>query len=535
MTDYTSIFYFLTIILRIGLAAILFNALWQKLPRSKSEPPVVFHWFPFIGSAISYGTDPVKFYRQCRERHGDIFTFVLFGRHMTVYLGVQGNEFILNGKLQDLNAEDIYRPLTRPVFGSDIIYDCPNSKLMEQKKFVKFGLTQKALESYVPLIEREVLDYFAATPALNHGHDGIVDIPSIMAEITIYTAGRSLQGSEVRKKLSGEFAALYHDLDLGFSPINFVMPWAPLPQNRRRDVAHERMRNVYMDIIKERRKRSAGNNNNNDDDDDGEEEEEQEDEGQEPDMLRHLMGCAYKDGRPVPDKEIAHMMITMLMGGQHSSSSASAWVLLRLASRPDIAEELYRELLQQLGSDDQGTERSLRYSDLDKLPLLSQVIKETLRVHSSIHSIMRKATRDIPVPDSDYVVSAGKVLVSSPIMTQLSEEHFQDAEVWDPHRWDNEDDRQVHDENSTKAGDMVDYGYGATSKGTRSPYLPFGAGRHRCIGEKFAYLNLAVIIATMVRTFRFNTLDGKSWVPPTDYQSLFSRPTEPARVGWQRR
>ena len=49
-------------------------------------------------------------------------------------LGVKGNDFILNGKHKDLNAEEIYSPLTTPVFGKEVVYDCPNAKLMEQKK-----------------------------------------------------------------------------------------------------------------------------------------------------------------------------------------------------------------------------------------------------------------------------------------------------------------------------------------------------------------------------------------------------------------
>ncbi len=49
-------------------------------------------------------------------------------------LGKKGNEFILNGKLKDVNAEEIYSPLTTPVFGQGVVYDCPNAKLMEQKK-----------------------------------------------------------------------------------------------------------------------------------------------------------------------------------------------------------------------------------------------------------------------------------------------------------------------------------------------------------------------------------------------------------------
>jgi hypothetical protein len=53
---------------------------------------------------------------------------------MTVCLDTKGNNFILNGKLKDVNAEEIYSPLCTPVFGKDVVYDCPNSKLMEQKK-----------------------------------------------------------------------------------------------------------------------------------------------------------------------------------------------------------------------------------------------------------------------------------------------------------------------------------------------------------------------------------------------------------------
>lgn len=67
-------------------------------------------------------------------QHGELFTFILLGKKTTVYVGPQGNEFILNGKQKDVNAEEIYGVLTTPVFGKDVVYDCPNSKLMEQKR-----------------------------------------------------------------------------------------------------------------------------------------------------------------------------------------------------------------------------------------------------------------------------------------------------------------------------------------------------------------------------------------------------------------
>lgn len=70
----------------------------------------------------------------CATQYGDVFTFVLLGKKTTVCLGTKGNDFILNAKHKDVNAEEIYQPLTAPVFGKGVVYDCPNAKLMEQKK-----------------------------------------------------------------------------------------------------------------------------------------------------------------------------------------------------------------------------------------------------------------------------------------------------------------------------------------------------------------------------------------------------------------
>lgn len=321
----------------------------------------------------------------------------------------------------------------------------------------------------------------------------MVNIPPIMAEITIFTASRTLQGAEVRGKLNSSFAKLYHDLDLGFSPINFLMPWMPLPRNRKRDRAQRTMREVYVDIIKKRRQGDTKP---------GE------------DMLTNLMRSVYKDGTPVPDKEVAHMMITILMAGQHSSSTISAWAMLRLAARPDMMEELYEEQVRVLGSD----LPPLTYEDLAKLSLNQHVIKETLRLHSPIHSLMRKVMNPLPIEGTKWVVPRGHILLASPGVTSRSEEHFTKPTTWDPHRWDN------HVE-SKDEGENIDYGYGLVSKGTKSPYLPFGAGRHRCIGEQFAYLNLAVILAVMVRNFKLRNLDGaQESVVDTDYSASVSSP-----------
>lgn len=307
-----------------------------------------------------------------------------------------------------------------------------------------------------------------------------------------------------------QFSPFFGGIKQGFTPVNFLFPWLPLPRNRRRDIAHIKMRKVYEGIINQRRKHGVSP--------DGEQ-----------DMIWYLMQSKYKSGIPVPDQEIAHMMISMLLGGQHSSASASSWIMLRLAAHPDIAQELFQEQVDNLGQGDPHRLSPLQYSDLAKLPLLQKVVKETLRLHGSIHSILRKVKNPLPVAGTPYIIGTDKVLLSSPMVTAMSEEYFPDSKSWNPHRWDHP---QMYED--TVDG-VVDEAL-AASKGTKSPYIPFGAGRHRCIGEKFAYLNLGVIVTTIVRNFKLQTMDGRVGVVPlTDNTSMFTRPVQPSLVRWTRR
>lgn len=392
-------------------------------------------------------------------------------------------------------------------------------------QFVKYGLTSSSLQSYVTLIANETRQFFARENPHKKfaANSGTIDLPPAMAELTIYTASRSLQGKEVRERFDASFADLYHDLDQGFTPINFMLPWAPLPQNRKRDYAQKKMADTYLSIIKERR-------NNG----------ELKSQGREEDMIWNLMQCTYKDGTPLPDREIAHMMIALLMAGQHSSSATITWIMLRLATRPEIQEELLQEQKAILGTKPDGTINDLTFDKINKMPLLNQVVKETLRIHAPIHSILRQVKSPMPIEGTPYVIPTTHSLLAAPGACSRMDEHFPESLLWEPHRWDEKPaDKYEHlvpaMVREGVAEEKEDYGYGLVSKGAASPYLPFGAGRHRCIGEQFAYVQLQAITATVIRDFTWQNADGSKEVVGTDYSSLFSRPLSPAVIKWERR
>ncbi|KAK9237703.1 cytochrome P450 [Lipomyces kononenkoae] len=485
--------------------AIVVNVLAQILFRDPNRPPVVFHYIPVLGSAVEYGMDPYKFFEENRKKFGDVFTFVLLGRKMTVALGPKGNDFILNAKVSDVSAEDAYHHLTTPVFGKGVVYDCPNHRLMEQKKFAKSALTVQAFRTYVPAIVEEVRNYWLKSPQFFDGDTNRASanahLMTAMPELTIFTASRTLQGKKIRAKFDESFADLYHDLDRGFTPLHFVFPNIPIPATFRRDAAQKKVSDTYMELIRERRQTGDFS---------------------ELDIINtFLKEAIYKDGVRMTDREIANMQIGILMGGQHTSAATSTWALLHIGADPELREALYREQIEVCGDD----LPELTYENLQNMPLLNSTIRETLRMHMPLHSLMRKVRNDLTIQGSHYVVPKGHYVLAAPGVPMIDTTYFRDPMTFRPSRWDEVKNEIKLDSDSEKA---------TISKGANSPYLPFGAGRHRCIGEQFAFVQLGTILSMFVREFTWTLPDGRG-VPKPDYTSMVTLPSEPTNIIWTRR
>lgn len=136
----------------------------------------------------------------------------------------------------------------------------------------------------------------------------------------------------------------------------------------------------------------------------------------------------------------------------------------------------------------------------------------------------RKVKQDLFVPpslaapskDSQYIIPAGHLVLASPLVAQMDPRVWRDHDQWLPSRWADASASNSAVSAALKDEDesaKVDYGFGLVSKGTDSPYQPFGAGRHRCIGEQFAYVQLSAIIGTVVRHMEMRI----AAVPPQNY------------------
>ncbi|ERF71369.1 hypothetical protein EPUS_09333 [Endocarpon pusillum Z07020] len=75
---------------------------------------------------------------------------------------------------------------------------------------------------------------------------------------------------------------------------------------------------------------------------------------------------------------------------------------------------------------------------MDKLRLQQQVSKETLRLHSPIHTLLRKVKNPLSIPGTDWVVPRSHTLLASPLVTSKSKEYFEDRESWSSERWNSQ-------------------------------------------------------------------------------------------------
>lgn len=149
---------------------------------------------------------------------------------------------------------------TTPVFGKDVVYDVPNAVFMEQKRFIKSGLTTENFRAYMSMMEEEINNFIEHDAAFRiyqladeRGEWAPFHPLKTISEITILTASRTLQGKEVRESLDKTFAQRYADMDGGFTPLNWLFPNLPLASYRKRDEAHKAMSEFYQGLIRKRK------------------------------------------------------------------------------------------------------------------------------------------------------------------------------------------------------------------------------------------------------------------------------------------
>ena len=208
---------------------------------------------------------------------------------------------------------------------------------------------------------------------------------------------------------------------------------------------------------------------------------------------------------------ITGVFISMLFAGHHTSSGTSAWTLIELMRHPDQMAKVVTELDELYADPGDGSTVEISFQALRSIPQLESVIKETLRLHPPLIILMRQVAQEIEL--AGHVIPPGTIVASSPRVSNRLAEDFPDPESFDPGRY--LDGRQEDLQN-------------------RWTWIPFGAGKHRCVGNAFAMMQIKAIFSVLLRDFEFELVQPSESYRD-DYSKMVIQLQRPCRARYRRR
>jgi cytochrome P450 len=193
--------------------------------------------------------------------------------------------------------------------------------------------------------------------------------------------------------------------------------------------------------------------------------------------VRALMGAVDPvTGRQLTDDEIRDELIVFISAGHDTTATTMAYALWQLGRHPELQDRLRAEV-------DAIGDRQLTPDDVPSLGYTVQVLHEALRLCPPGAANGRLLTQDVEV--DGYRVKAGSMVTVGVYALQRDPRLWDRATEFDPDRFRPEVAKSID----------------------RWQYLPFGAGPRTCVGDHFAMLELALALATIVRTVEIRSAD----------------------------
>ena len=406
--------------------------------------------------------DPIGLMQRVRDECGDVGEFQIAGRRVVLLSGAEANEFFFRSPDEELDQAEAY-PFMTPIFGEGVVFDATPEQRREalHNQALKGSFMKGHAATISAEVDRMVADW---------GDEGEIDLLDFFAELTIYTSSACLIGRKFREQLDRRFADLYHDLERGTDALAYVDPYADIESFRRRDAARAALVELVQGIMDGRPPKPPKDDR---------------------DLLDVLMSVKNEDGTLKFDADqVTGMFISMMFAGHHTTSGTAAWTLIELLRNPDVLDGVVREL-DELYADG----REVSFQALRAIPNLESAVKEALRLHPPLILLLRVAQSDQEV--CGHRIPAGTMVGCSLAVSNRIESDFPDPDAFRPERYV-----------APREEDVLN----------RWTWVPFGAGRHRCVGANFAMMQLKAIFSVLLRDWEFEPAQ-----PPETYRNDHSK------------
>lgn len=360
--------------------------------------------------------------------------------------------------------------------------------VIQQSKFYKSELTKRVTEGLLgqgllisegdfwrrqrrlmqPSFHRSRVFEYAATmaeTAERHIHawrDGEQrDLAGEMMALTLDVAVRTLFGTTLHTEAQqvGRSMTFLMRYQLGRQRSLFRIPEAwPTPRNNRARRERDFLDSLVYRFIEERGAQGNSNHRN--------------------DLLSLLMSAMDEDGAQMSPKQLRDESMTLFLAGHETTAQALAWTWYLLGENPAAEARLHKELRSVLNG------RAPEPGDLMKLPYLDALLREVLRLYPPAYITARTSIEPSQIAGYDF--PAGSTMLMSQWVMHRDPRFYDEPDAFRPERWLE----------------------GLADRLPAGSYFPFGDGPRRCIGQGFAMLEAATVIAILAQRFQFRVVPG---------------------------
>ena len=333
-----------------------------------------------------------------------------------------------------------------------------------------FHLRQRRLMQ--PAFHRERVAAYAATMVsyADRLRDGwtegaTVDMAREMSRLTLLIVGKTLFDADVEaqaRDVGEAMTGLMNSFWTLMLPFGERLERLPIPYLRRGRRARERLDAIIYGLIREHR--ASGDRG---------------------DLLSMLL-LAQDDedkGRGMTDRQVRDEAMTIFLAGHETTANAMTWTWYLLSQSPEVERRLHEEIDSVLGG------RLPTVADVDRLPYVTRVVTEAMRLYPPAWLVGRRAVNEYRI--GSYSLPPRSIIIMSQWIVHRDPRHYRDPDRFDPDRWTPEFKAAL----------------------PRFAYFPFGGGPRQCIGESFAWMELVLLVATIAQRWRFDLVPGHPVAP----------------------
>jgi cytochrome P450 len=423
---------------------------------------------PLLGNLLDVSRDVLRYYEEWSRQYGDVVALRLAAWPAILLNHPEYIEYVLVKNHRNFIKFPFFFRHVQAIFGQGLLTS-EGEVWHRQRRLMAPAFHERRLAGYGEATVR-----FSKRMLENWRPGELRNVHADMMALTLSIAAKTLFDAEVESEvieISQAFNAITDEIAVRFRRPFRIPDAIPIPGNVRYVRGVRRIDRVVHRIIRERRQQG----------------------GDRGDLLSMLMSAKDDGGRPMSERQLRDEVITLLLAGHETTALALSWTWYLLSRNPDIDAKLASELRDVLGG------RAPAAADLPRLTFIGQVVTEAIRLCPPVWGFGREAVEDCEI--GGYSVSKGTTIIISPWVLHRNPRYFEHPKAFRPERWSGDFVRQL----------------------PRFAYIPFGGGPRICIGNRFAMMESALILATVAQRFRLEWQTNHLAVP---YPSITLRPKE---------